>query len=61
MTGDGGLKKMAKTDEEFEELAQRVSQEASRIDCSPEEYRDGLRTIIDTLKADLRASGETSG
>jgi hypothetical protein len=46
--------------EEFEKLAAEVSEKAAKIECAPDEYRDGLQIIIDTLKIDLRASEETS-
>jgi hypothetical protein len=48
-------------DAAFEALAQQVSRDAADIECDPEEYQDGLKTIIETLKTDLRASQETSG
>ena len=50
----------AASDKEFNALATRVSQEASAIECSPMEYREGLEYIIDMLKLDIRASEETS-
>lgn len=37
-------------DEQFEELASRVVQEASAIDCGLEDYIAGLDTIIGELK-----------
>lgn len=49
------------TEQEFEELAERTSQEAARILCSVGEYQSGLRTIIYVLQTDLRASQEMSG
>ncbi len=52
---------MSSIDDQFEEIAQRVSREAASVKCSPEDYRAGLRGIIETLKTDIRASEETSG
>jgi hypothetical protein len=53
-TGDG-------VDDEFEALAQQVSRDAAKIDCSAMEYRRGLQTIIERLKVDQRANAETNG
>jgi hypothetical protein len=50
---------MSEVDKEFERLAREVSREAADVECSPSDYRDGLKTIIETLKTDLRASEET--
>jgi len=46
--------------DEFEEIAQETSRRAARVKCDPATYRDGLRTIIETLRVDIRASEETS-
>jgi len=56
LTGGGGG-----VDEEFEALAQQVSRDAAKIDCSPAAYRRGLQTIIELLKVDQRANAETNG
>lgn len=44
------------SDEEFEALAQDVSQRAASVECSPETYRNGLRDIINLLESDITAS-----
>ena len=44
----------------FEELAESTSEKARSIKCSAEDYRQGLRIIIDLLEADARASHETN-
>jgi hypothetical protein len=44
----------------FDDIARAVSEMASTVKCSPEEYREGLREIISTLETDIRASEETS-
>lgn len=48
------------TQREFEAMARHVSIEAARVRCTPAEYRDGLLTIIETLRTDLEASKEVS-
>ena len=48
----------SRAEREFEDLATYVSETAAGVDCSPEAYRDGLQTIIETLRADLAASQE---
>ena len=49
---------MSDIDRKFERLAQEISTTAALVDCSPAEYRDGLVTIIEVLKADMQASKE---
>lgn len=49
---------MSRIDEEFEALADQVSQAASQVRCPVEDYQAGLRSIIERLKVDLRASEE---
>jgi hypothetical protein len=48
------------TRQKFEKMAASVSREACAVPCSAEAYRDGLRTIIERLEDDLRASEESS-
>ena len=48
------------SEDEFEELAQETSTKAASVECSPQDYRDGLRAIIERLEADIAASEETS-
>ena len=45
---------------EFEELAETISAQAARVECSAEEYQEGLRTLINRLETDLDASLETN-
>jgi hypothetical protein len=42
----------------WDDIADRVSTEASAVECSASEYRDGLRIIIERLEVDLQASRE---
>jgi hypothetical protein len=41
----------------FEEIAQKCSQAAAAVDCSREEYIEGLRYIIGELQIDIEAAG----
>jgi hypothetical protein len=50
---------MKTTEEQFEELAQQTSEKATRIECEPEEYIDGLKTVIDQMEMDIEAAKET--
>lgn len=43
----------------FERIAQNVSREAAAVPCSPADYRDGLREIIETLETDIAASEQS--
>jgi hypothetical protein len=43
----------------FEALANRVSEAAAAIKCSPEAYRDGLDLLIERLQTDRQASTES--
>jgi hypothetical protein len=43
---------------EFEKIAEETSQRAARVRCDAATYREGLRTIIDTLRTDLDANKE---
>ncbi len=44
------------SEDRFEAIAQETMQAADQVPCSPEEYREGLRTII----ADLQLAIEVS-
>jgi hypothetical protein len=52
---------MKTAEDDFDDLAQEVSRLAAKVQCSAEDYRAGLRAIIEVLKVDIRASEETSG
>lgn len=47
-------------DEAFGQAAQIMSEYLCTIRCSPEDYRAGLRSVIEQLQLDIRASEETS-
>ena len=40
----------------FDEIAQKACAEAAAVNCSPDDYRTGLRHIIDELKTALDAA-----
>jgi hypothetical protein len=42
----------------FDDIARRVSEGAAEVECSPAEYRAGLRQIISQLQSDLGDSAE---
>ena len=46
--------------EEFGKIARKASTEAGRVNCSSEDYRDGLQLIIDLLYTDIAANLETN-
>jgi hypothetical protein len=46
--------------DEFDELADMISNMAAMVKCSPEKYRDGLTTIIERLETDRTASEESN-
>jgi len=46
--------------DKFQALAEQISRDAAAVECSPEQYREGLALIIDMLEADKRANEETS-
>lgn len=57
------MAKMSKTEKaskrvaaEFEDLAQRTSEDAACIKCPVDQYREGLETIIEMLQSDLAAA-----
>lgn len=51
---------MSDINQQFETLGAYVSREASDVECAPEEYQEGLKTIIHILETDLRTSEETN-
>lgn len=51
---------MSGVEDAFDDLADQVSVDAAAIDCSPSDYREGLRGIISRLQADIAASLETA-
>lgn len=46
-------------EEEFEKLIEETSERAAAIECSPDEYREGLRGLIGQCRIDIQASEET--
>jgi hypothetical protein len=46
-------------EDQFDQLADAISALCAEVDCTPEEYRDGLLTVIERLQLDRRASKES--
>ena len=46
------------TEEQFDDVAQKTIELATRVRCSTEEYIEGLRHIIATVKDSLNAAEE---
>ena len=44
------------TEEQFQEIADEADEKASAIDCSKEDYREGLQLIITRLQTSLEAA-----
>jgi len=51
----------AHTEKAFEEIAREAVGKAANVDCSTEDYRQGLRLIIEELEMDRQASLEMDG
>ncbi len=49
---------MSRADDEFDALAQEVCAKAAAVRCSKEDYKAGLRAIIDELEIALAAAEE---
>lgn len=47
--------------DEFEKIGEDASRNAAKVKCSTEEYREGLRVIIERLRIDIDASEEMDG
>jgi hypothetical protein len=48
-------------EQKFQQIAEDLLAETGNVDCSPEEYREGLHMIIDDLKMAISASEEVDG
>lgn len=46
---------------QFEAIAQATISQAAAVKCSVEEYREGLRLIIEECRIAISASEETDG
>jgi hypothetical protein len=49
------------TSQLFEKIAMDTSNRATSVDCSVQEYQDGLLQIIELITVDLQASREMDG
>lgn len=47
-------------DEQWQAIADKVTQDAAAVRCTPSEYRSGLRFIMYELDVALKASEETN-
>lgn len=48
-------------EERFEQITQKFLSEMASVECSPEEYRDGLRQAQDEIAVAIEASLPSQG
>ena len=49
---------MASPEEAFTKIAEKLREQCDGVQCSPAEYRIGLRTLIEDLHLSIQASEE---
>lgn len=45
-------------EDQFSKIAQKTVEDASHVDCAIEEYREGLRLIVEELGVSIEAATE---